>query len=273
MAPPPFGNASRGGAQWVMVDVTDHEVRFTGPVPGTLGAVLYANEAEGLAWESEWVALVRAVSKQDLAALHALFERAHRPVCTLAERITGDRAMAEEVALDVFEDVWRRAWSYDPANNTVLGWIMNQARSRSVQRSQAPGRDTASRRSSPLEKRLAQRIARLTATDPVAPPASRWSEPDWDDVAPGISCKLLATDAERRRVSMFVRLQPLVEYPSHTHSGLEELHLLQGELWIDNRKLFPGDYNRAEAASTDKRVWSETGCTCVLVTSIDDVLS
>ena len=45
------------------------------------------------------------------------------------------------------------------------------------------------------------------------------------------------------------------------------------ELWIDDRKLFPGDYNRAEAPTGDKRVWSETGCTCVLITSTRDVLS
>ena len=47
----------------------------------------------------------------------------------------------------------------------------------------------------------------------------------------------------------------------------EELHLLDGELWIDDSKLYPGDYNRAEACTGDKRVWSETGCTCVLITS------
>jgi RNA polymerase sigma-70 factor, ECF subfamily len=30
--------------------------------------------------------------------------------------------------------VWRRAAEYDPANGTVLGWIMNQARSRAIDR-------------------------------------------------------------------------------------------------------------------------------------------
>ena len=47
---------------------------------------LYAGEAEGLACESEWVALVRAVRKQDLAALHALFERL--PGVSASERLT-----------------------------------------------------------------------------------------------------------------------------------------------------------------------------------------
>jgi hypothetical protein len=34
----------------------------------------------------------------------------------------------------------------------------------------------------------------------------------------------------------------------------------------------PGDYNRAEKGTFDRRVWSETGCTCVLITSPGDVL-
>jgi anti-sigma factor ChrR (cupin superfamily) len=123
-----------------------------------------------------------------------------------------------------------------------------------------------------LQGRLARRIAQESGGEPVLPPASQWSEPEWEEVTPGIFCKLLATDTERHRVSMLVRLLPNVEYPPHTHAGLEELHLLEGELWIDDRKLFAGDYNRAEAPTGDQRVWSETGCTCVLITSTRDIL-
>jgi anti-sigma factor ChrR (cupin superfamily) len=124
-----------------------------------------------------------------------------------------------------------------------------------------------------LQGRLARRIAAETGSEPVLPPARQWVEPEWEQVAPGISCKLLATDTENHRVSMLVRLVPGGEYPPHTHAGVEELHLLEGELWIDERKLYPGDYNRAEAGTGDKRVWSETGCTCVLITSTRDILS
>ena len=123
-----------------------------------------------------------------------------------------------------------------------------------------------------LQTRLALRIAEETGKQPVLPPARRWSEPEWEQVAPGIECKLLATDDERGRVSMLVRLASGASYPAHTHAGVEELHLLDGELWIDERKLAPGDYNRAECATGDDRVWSETGCACVLITSFQDVL-
>jgi anti-sigma factor ChrR (cupin superfamily) len=123
-----------------------------------------------------------------------------------------------------------------------------------------------------LQERLARRLAAETGEPVVMPPSRQSEEPAWDEVAPGIFCKLLATDTQAHRVSMLVRLAPDVEYPPHTHAGIEELFLLDGELWINDRKLSPGDYNRAEPHSGDTRVWSETGCTCVLVTSTRDVL-
>lgn len=123
-----------------------------------------------------------------------------------------------------------------------------------------------------LQERLARRIAADAGGEVAGPSKWQSAAPAWEEVAPGIFCQLMATDTVRHRVSMLVRLLPGVEYPPHTHAGLEELFLLDGELWIDDRKLYPGDYNRAEAGSGDKRVWSETGCTCVLITSTQDVL-
>ena len=124
----------------------------------------------------------------------------------------------------------------------------------------------------PLWDRLAHRIAADSGTAAVPAPAERWVEPEWDEVAPGIFCKLLSTDTENDRVSMLVRLAPGTDYPPHRHAGVEELHLLDGELMIDDRRLVPGDYNRAEPGTLDTRVWTRTGCTCVLITSIRDVL-
>ena len=123
-----------------------------------------------------------------------------------------------------------------------------------------------------LRGRLALRIAAETGKQPVLPPDRQWSEPNWEQVAPGIECKLLATDTKRHRVSMLVRLAPDASYPAHTHAGVEELHLLDGELWIDGRKLDPGDYNYGAPGTGDESIWSETGCTCVLITSTTDVL-
>jgi hypothetical protein len=123
-----------------------------------------------------------------------------------------------------------------------------------------------------LWERLAERIAIETGLGPTLPAPKPQTEPDWEEAAPGLSYKVLAADAQRDRVSLLVRLAPGAEYPPHNHGGVEELYLLDGELRIDDKTLYPGDYNRAEAGSVDQRVWSETGCTCVLVTSTRDLL-
>lgn len=127
------------------------------------------------------------------------------------------------------------------------------------------------RPSTPLWDRLARRIADETGQPALAAP-TRLVDPGWEQAAPGITCKLLATDAESGRVTMLVRIAPGAEYPPHTHAGVEELHMLEGELMVDDKKLSAGDYLRSEPGTTDHRVWSETGCTGVLITSTRDAL-
>jgi RNA polymerase sigma-70 factor, ECF subfamily len=101
---------------------------------GTLGHLLYADKRKTRVSEKEWVELVQSIAAGDQQALHALYERTHRIVFTLIVRITDNRETAEEAMLDVFHDVWRRASTYDAANGTVVGWVMNQARSRAIDR-------------------------------------------------------------------------------------------------------------------------------------------
>jgi RNA polymerase sigma-70 factor (ECF subfamily) len=102
-------------------------------MPTTLGDVLYAKSKAPVP-EHEWARLIQSIAAGDQIALHALFDRAHRIVFTLIIRITANREMSEELTIDVFHDIWRRASGYDAANGTVLGWIMNQARSRAIDR-------------------------------------------------------------------------------------------------------------------------------------------
>ena len=269
----------------------------------TLGDLLYANGATPVS-ENEWVALVRSIAGGDRSALQELYTRTHRIVFTLVVRIINNREITEELMGDVFHDVWRRASGYDPAGGSVVGWIMNQARSRAIDRvrfdqrnkrindhADSPltptipsgsqkaldGREQgrppdALRPSGVLWERLAQRIAAEQGQESVVSSPHGPPEPEWEEVAAGISCKLLATDREKDRVSMLVRLAPGVAYPPHRHAGVEELYLLDGELMIDDKTLHPGDYNRAEPGTGDQHVWSETGCTCVLLTSTRDVL-
>ena len=173
----------------------------------------------------------------------------------VAQALTSSEASVAQAHIASCSDCQREVESLRPVLDQFVSWPTDVLR------------PTAS-----LQQRLALRIAEETGEPPVLPSASQWSEPEWEQVAPGIECKLLATDSERHRVSMLVRLAPGASYPAHTHAGVEELHLLDGELWIDERKLLPGDYNYGAPGTGDKRVWSETGCTCVLITSTKDIL-
>ncbi|HEX2499999.1 MAG TPA: sigma-70 family RNA polymerase sigma factor [Methylomirabilota bacterium] len=96
--------------------------------------MLYVDKAKTPVPEASWVGLVQSIAAGDERALHALYERTNRIVFTLVARITNNRETAEEVTLDVFHDVWRRASRYDAAGGSVVAWIMNQARSRAIDR-------------------------------------------------------------------------------------------------------------------------------------------
>jgi RNA polymerase sigma-70 factor, ECF subfamily len=117
------------------VDVVEQQKRDDDQsAPKTLGDILYKDGTRARVEETAWVGLVRSIANHDQDALRSLYEQTHRLVFTLAMRITNSQETAEEVTLDVFHDVWRRASEYDPAGGSVVGWIMNQARSRSIDR-------------------------------------------------------------------------------------------------------------------------------------------
>jgi RNA polymerase sigma-70 factor (ECF subfamily) len=100
----------------------------------TLGDLLYADRSTASIPETAWIRLVQSIAAGDHQALRVLYERTHRLVFTLAMRISNNRESAEEITLDVFADVWRRSGQYDPEGGSVIGWIMNQARSRAIDR-------------------------------------------------------------------------------------------------------------------------------------------
>jgi anti-sigma factor ChrR (cupin superfamily) len=182
-------------------------------------------------------------------------EQSENTCAYAAQALPASEVSAAEVHIATCPDCQRELESLRPVIDRFVSWPTDVLRPTPA-----------------LQARLAHRIAEETGRSPVLPAMRQWSEPAWEQVAPGIECKLLATDTERHRVSMLVRLAAGASYPAHTHAGVEELHLLDGELWIDARKLFPGDYNYGAPGAGDDSVWTETGCTCVLITSTKDIL-
>lgn len=171
------------------------------------------------------------------------------------QALPADEVLEAERQISSCPDCQREIETLRPVVNSFVGWSTDILR------------PTES-----LWKRLADRIASETGTPPFVPAAQTAEKSDWEEAAPGIHVKILAKDTKNESVSMLVRLDPGTDYPGHVHGGVEELHLLHGELKVDDRTVYPGDFIHAEAGTTDHRVWSETGCTCVLVTSTRDLL-
>jgi DNA-directed RNA polymerase specialized sigma24 family protein len=59
------------------------------------------------------------VSAGNHAALAQLFDGTSKYVYRVAARLVRDEAAAEEVTLDVYLQVWRKAESFDPRRGTV----------------------------------------------------------------------------------------------------------------------------------------------------------
>lgn len=78
--------------------------------------------------------LIREAASGDQQALAALYDATSRTVYGLLLRILADASTAEEVLLDVYEQVWRQAAQYSRERGSPLAWITTIARSRAIDR-------------------------------------------------------------------------------------------------------------------------------------------
>jgi RNA polymerase sigma-70 factor (ECF subfamily) len=78
------------------------------------------------------VALVALVARRDERALGALYDRYSRLAFSLAVRIVGDRALAEEITADSFVNVWRASASYSEERGRFVSWLMSVVRHRAI---------------------------------------------------------------------------------------------------------------------------------------------
>src|SRR5215208_5294078 len=78
--------------------------------------------------------MIKGVAEGDDRALASLYDATSRAVYGLLLRILSDPSSAEEVLLDVYAQVWRRAASYDAERGKPLAWLTTIARSRAVDR-------------------------------------------------------------------------------------------------------------------------------------------
>jgi RNA polymerase sigma-70 factor (ECF subfamily) len=81
--------------------------------------------------------LLDRIRKGDPSALDVLYGRYASAVYSLVWKILQSSEEAEDVALDVFWQVWRQADRYDPARGAPPAWIFTVARSRAIDRLRA----------------------------------------------------------------------------------------------------------------------------------------
>ncbi len=77
-------------------------------------------------------ALVALVARRDERALGVLYDRYSRLAFSLAVRIVGDRALAEEITADSFISVWRASSSYSAERGRFVSWLMSVVRHRAI---------------------------------------------------------------------------------------------------------------------------------------------
>lgn len=68
--------------------------------------------------------LIRRLVERDDAALATLYDRYSRVIYSLALRMLGDPAQAEDVTQEIFLRVWRRPEQFDPARGEFAPWIL-----------------------------------------------------------------------------------------------------------------------------------------------------
>lgn len=78
--------------------------------------------------------LMTRIQARDQQAFGTLYDRFAPVVYSLCYKLLGSHADAEEVALDVFDQLWRTAERYTPERGRVDAWVFLIARSRSLDR-------------------------------------------------------------------------------------------------------------------------------------------
>lgn len=169
-----------------MTDKNDNGIGRRPPPAATLADVIYTDPTDELVPERDWVVLVNLIAAGDQRALRELYERSHRLVFSLIARITKSRDTADDLTVEVFHDLWKRAPEFASSEGSVLAWIMGLARAKALGRVLLDQELNAAILipKTPLWGAIAKRIAAESAHRPAFTAPVYWVEPDWKPVAP-----------------------------------------------------------------------------------------
>ncbi len=174
--------------------------------------------------------LMQLVADGDAGAFEVVFDRHCGPAFSLAYRMCGRRAMAEDVVQEAFLSLWRTGARYDRTRGSVRSWVLRVVHNRAVDafRSGAgkAGRDVS-------DDGIAERMAAPDRTD---------AQVTRRDEAREVRAALAGLPAEQRKVielayfSGFTHTEiaAMLELPAGTVKGRMRLGLAKMRLAMND---------------------------------------
>jgi RNA polymerase sigma-70 factor, ECF subfamily len=106
--------------------------------------------------------LMELVDAGEVRAFEVIFDRHAAASYSLAHRLCGRRALAEDIVQEAFLSLWRSGSGYDPARGSVRSWVLSAVHNRAIdalRRTGAKaGRDVS-------DEGIAERLPARDATD------------------------------------------------------------------------------------------------------------
>jgi len=82
--------------------------------------------------ERDLAMLISKIAKGCESALKKLYDNTISQVYGLAYKIVSNKPDADEVALDVFKQIWKKAPDYEPDRGSPSAWLITVTRSRAI---------------------------------------------------------------------------------------------------------------------------------------------
>ena len=106
--------------------------------------------------------LMELVQDGEVRAFEVIFDRHSSAAFSLAYRMCGRPAMAEDIVQESFVSLWRSSVAYDAARGSVRTWVLSVVRNRAID---AFRREAAKATSDLDEQRVAERLPAPELTD------------------------------------------------------------------------------------------------------------
>jgi quercetin dioxygenase-like cupin family protein len=135
----------------------------------------------------------------------------------------------------------------------------------------------------PLSRNLKERLFQQIVADeepsirptgkPIAPTSNVITVADrvWQPhPVTGLTMSILHIDRATRQVTSLIRCEPGARYPAHSHVGIEEIFMLEGDFICEGKTYTSGDYIVSECGSKHEPISTRDGCLFLVRTSLDD---